>query len=48
MRNHSRSHKIIEVHPHDAPEVGIVQPLEPPELLVPQVNLAIQALNPIV
>lgn len=48
MRNYSWSHEIVEVHPHGAPEISHVQSLESSELLVPQVDLAVQALNAVV
>src|SRR3989344_7995940 len=48
MRNCPWSHEIVKVHPHGAPEVGHVQSLEASELLVPEVDLAVQALNAVV
>ena len=48
MGHRSWSHEIIEARQHGAPEVGVVQPLEPSEFLVPQVDFAVQAFNPVV
>src|SRR3989338_623928 len=41
-------HEVIEMHPHDAPEISCFEALEAPKLLVPEVDLAVQALDAVV
>jgi len=48
MRHHSWPHEVVEVHPHSTPEIGCVQSLEASELFIPEIDLAVQALNSII